>query len=76
MALTRDQSMNRGDAAVNFSIATADCATHLKVVAISLVASIAVMLVGLTARATVETGATVQIAQPAMLAAQGTATIR
>ena len=40
---------------MNHSLVTADRTTHLKIVAISLVAAIAVILVGITARVT-ETG--------------------
>ena len=41
---------------MNHSLVTADRATHLKIVAVSLVAAIAVILVGVTARIT-DTGA-------------------
>ena len=37
---------------MNHSLVTADRATHLKIVAVSLVAAIAVILVGVTARIT------------------------
>jgi hypothetical protein len=42
---------------MNHSLVTADRATHLKIVAVSLVAAIAVILVGVTARIS-DTGAT------------------
>ena len=41
---------------MNHSLVTADRSTHLKIVAVSLVAAIAVILVGVTARIT-DTGA-------------------
>ena len=41
---------------MNHSLVTADRTTHLKIVAVSLVAAIAVILVGVTARVT-DTGA-------------------
>jgi hypothetical protein len=49
---------------MNHSLVTADRTTHMKIVAVSLVAAIAVILVGVTARVT-DTGAT------ANLSAQG-----
>ena len=42
---------------MNHSIITADRTTHLKIVAVSLIAAIAVILVGITARIT-DTGTT------------------
>jgi len=50
----------------NSTIFTADRTTHVKIVAISLVASIAVLLVGMTARNTTATDTTarVQVAGP------------
>lgn len=54
----------------NSTIFTADRTTHVKIVAVSLVASIAVMLVAVTARNTtaVDTAARFQIAGPAVKA--------
>ncbi len=63
----------------NSSIITADRTTHLKIVAVALLASIAVMVVGIAARPQVDTPATMQVmkAVPAMLATGGpVATIR
>jgi hypothetical protein len=50
----------------NSTISSADRTTHVKIVAISLVASIAVLLVGMTARntAVADTTARVQVAGP------------
>lgn len=45
---------------MNHSLVTADRTTHLKIVAVSLVAAIAVILVGVTARIT-DTGATAKL---------------
>jgi hypothetical protein len=45
----------------NSSIATADRLTHLKIVAVSLVAAIAVVVVGITARPTVGDGVTARL---------------
>jgi hypothetical protein len=49
---------------------TADRTTHAKIVAISLVASVAVLLVGMTARDTTaaDTSARIQVAGPAVKA--------
>jgi hypothetical protein len=54
----------------NSTISTADRTTHVKIVAISLVASVAVLLVGLTARnaAITDTSPRTQIAGPAVKA--------
>ncbi len=53
----------------NSTIFTADRSTHLKVVVISLVASMAVIVVGIAARtSTTETTARVQTAGPAVKA--------
>jgi hypothetical protein len=59
----------------NSTISTADRATHLKIVAVSLVASIAVLLVGMTARnATVtDTSSRIQVAGPALKAGKAVA---
>jgi hypothetical protein len=45
----------------NSSIATADRLTHLKIVAVSLVAAIAVVVVGITARPTIGDGVTARL---------------
>ena len=45
---------------MNHSLVTADRTTHLKIVAVSLVAAIAVILVGITARVS-ETGASANL---------------
>jgi hypothetical protein len=63
----------------NTSFFTADRATHLKIVVVSLLASIAVMVVGIAARPQVDTGATIQVvkAGKSLLAARAdTPTIR
>ena len=48
---------------MNHSLVTADRTTHLKIVAVSLVAAIAVILVGITARVT-DTGASPPSSRP------------
>jgi hypothetical protein len=54
---------------MNSTIFTADRTTHLKIVVVSLVASIAVLVVGITARSTpVDTTARIQTAGPALKA--------
>jgi hypothetical protein len=45
---------------MNHSLVTADRTTHLKIVAVSLIAAIAVILVGVTARIS-DTGATAKL---------------
>jgi heme exporter protein D len=45
----------------NSSIATADRLTHLKIVAVSLVAAIAVVVVGIMARPTIGDGVTARL---------------
>jgi CheY-specific phosphatase CheX len=52
----------------NSTISTADRSTHLKIVAVSLVASIAVLLVGMTARNAAVTDTRIQIAGPVVKA--------
>ena len=54
----------------NSTIFTADRITHVKIVAISLVASIAVLMVGIAARSTTatDTSARIQTAGPAVKA--------
>jgi hypothetical protein len=54
----------------NSTISTADRTTHVKIVAISLVASIAVLLVGMKARnaAVTDTSARIHVAGPAIKA--------
>jgi len=46
---------------MNHSIITADRTTHLKIVAVSLVAAIAVIVVGVTARVTDTSGASANL---------------
>ena len=46
---------------MNHSLVTADRTTHLKIVAVSLVAAIAVILVGITARVTDNSGASANL---------------
>ena len=46
---------------MNHSLVTADRTTHLKIVAVSLVAAIAVILVGITARVTDDSGASANL---------------
>lgn len=66
----------------NFSFFTADRGTHVKIVVVSLVASIIVMAVGITARTTPETGAVqtsglvVKATKPVMATTTGAGTIR
>ena len=52
----------------NSTIVAADRATHVKIVAISLAASVAVLLVGMTARnpTAADSGARMQVAGPAV----------
>jgi hypothetical protein len=45
----------------NSSIVTADRATHLKIVVVSLIASVLVLVAGISARPQADTGAPVQI---------------
>ena len=52
---------------MNHSLVTADRTTHLKIVAVSLVAAIAVILVGVTARIT-DTGASAEASGPVLKA--------
>lgn len=60
---------------MNHSLVTADRTTHLKIVAVSLIAAIAVILVGVTARIT-DTGATARLeAQGPVLKAGKPATV-
>ncbi|MEJ0078341.1 MAG: hypothetical protein WDO17_23440 [Alphaproteobacteria bacterium] len=46
---------------MNHSLVTADRTTHLKIVAVSLVAAIAVIVVGITARVTDESSASANL---------------
>ena len=46
---------------MNHSLVTADRTTHLKIVAVSLVAAIAVILVGITARVTDDSSASASL---------------
>jgi hypothetical protein len=49
----------------NSSIRTADRTTHLKIVAVALLASLTVMIVGIAARPQVDASATAQVMKPA-----------
>jgi hypothetical protein len=49
----------------NSTLPAADRTTHAKIVAVSLAASVAVLLVGVTARTTADTNARIQVAGPA-----------
>jgi hypothetical protein len=61
----------------NSSIFTADRSTHLKIVVISLIASIAVVIVGISARTTApDPTARIQTAGPAVKAGKPTAITR
>jgi hypothetical protein len=61
----------------NASIFTADKSTHLKIVVISLIASIAVIIVGIEARTTpADPTARIQTAGPAVKAGKPTAITR
>ncbi len=60
---------------MNFSLTTADRTTHLKIVVVALLASLAVMIAGIAARPRAETGALAQIAKAgSLLLATGAAT--
>ena len=61
----------------NHSLVTADRTTHLKIVVVALLASVTVMVVGISARPQVDTGTTqvVKISHPVMAVRDGT-TIR
>ena len=70
---------------MNHSLVTADRTTHLKIVAVSLVAAIAVIMVGVTARVTDTSGATakyeagapvLKAGKPAVITAREASTIR
>jgi hypothetical protein len=52
----------------NSSMITADRATHLKIVVVALLASLAVMVIGIAARPQADTGPQVVKAAPAMVA--------
>jgi Na+-transporting NADH:ubiquinone oxidoreductase subunit NqrC len=67
----------------NFSIFTADRGTHVKIVVVSLIASIIVITVGITARTTTSDTASMQAsstivraAKPVMATTTGAGTIR
>jgi hypothetical protein len=62
----------------NSSLITADRATHLKIVAVALLASVTVMIVGIAARPQVDTAMSVQVVKPgpAMLATRDGTAIR
>ena len=60
----------------NSSIATADRLTHLKIVAVSLVAAIVVVIVGITARPTIGDGVSARLkAEAPILQAGKTVTL-
>ncbi len=62
----------------NHSLVTADRATHLKIVVVALLASVTVMVIGISARPQVDTSGTTQvvkISHPVMAVRDGT-TIR
>jgi hypothetical protein len=67
---------------MNHSIYSADRATHLKVVAVALVAGISIMTFGIATRATGDSNAHVQTARvikadkPVMVTSSGTSMIR
>ena len=78
-AAAGDKSMKPGDTMTNSSLVTADRATHLKIVVVSLIASLGVLVAGIAARPQVDTGATIQVvkAGKSLLAARAdTPTIR
>ena len=62
----------------NSSLITADRATHLKIVAVALLASMTVMIVGIAARPQVDSAMAVQAVKPgpAMLATRDGTAIR
>lgn len=66
----------------NFSIFTADRGTHVKIVVVSLIASIIVIAVGITARTSVDTASmqasttVVKATKPVMATTTGAGTIR
>ena len=66
---------------MNHSFYSADRTTHLKIVAVALVAGISVMLVGLTARTSTDTGAYAQVRvikadKPVLVTSSGATQIR
>ena len=66
---------------MNHSIYSADRTTHLKVVVVALIAGISVMLVGLTARTSTDTGTYAQVRvikadKPVMISNSGVSTVR
>jgi ABC-type proline/glycine betaine transport system permease subunit len=66
----------------NFSIFTADRGTHVKIVVVSLIASIIVMAVGVTARTSTDTASVqasnviVKATKPVMATTTGAGTVR
>jgi hypothetical protein len=62
----------------NHSLVTADRTTHLKIVVVALLASVAVMIVGISARPQVDTGTTAYVvkAGTSMMATRDGLTIR
>ncbi len=62
-----------GDAAMNFSLATADRTTHLRIVVVALLATLAVLIVGIAARPQADAGASAQVVKAGkLLLASGT----
>ena len=66
---------------MNHSIYSADRTTHLKIVVVALIAGISVIVVGLTARTSADTGAYAQVRvikadKPVMISNSGVSTIR
>ena len=80
LAAPGDKSMKPGDAIMtNSSLVTADRATHLKIVVVSLIASLVVLAAGIAARPQADTGAAIEVvkAGKSLLAARAdTTTIR
>lgn len=75
MVKLADHAWTLGDAMSNSSLATADRSTHLKIVVVALIASLTVMIVGITARPQVEAGAAAQVVRAGLsLLATATAT--
>ena len=62
----------------NHSLVTADRATHLKIVVVALLASVTVMVIGISARPQVDTGSTIQVVKIShpVMATRGDAVIR
>jgi hypothetical protein len=62
----------------NHSLVTADRATHLKIVVVALLASVTVMVIGISTRPQIDTGATTQVVKIShpVMATRGDAVIR